>query len=89
MTGIELITQERAEQVNKHKRTVEADIINNPRKQLRDGAAALLMADEEFMPKEWDVAIVVKMLDKSYHDRLVVAGALIAAEIDRLNYENK
>ena len=32
----------------------------------------------------WDEDLWQKMCNKSYKDRLIIAGALIAAEIDRL-----
>ncbi len=41
------------------------------------------------MPKEWDKTITEKMLNKNYKQRLVIAGALIAAEIDRLELIEK
>jgi hypothetical protein len=39
----------------------------------------------ELIPDGWNKWIWYKMFDKPYKDRLVIAGALIAAEIDRLN----
>jgi len=38
-----------------------------------------------FTPKGWDHKIWEKMCHKNYKKRLIIAGALIAAEIDRLN----
>ena len=36
------------------------------------------------MPSDWDDTISLKMCSKSYKERLIIAGALIAAELDRL-----
>lgn len=36
-------------------------------------------------PVNWDKKIFGKMIGKSYKERLIISGALIAAEIDRLN----
>lgn len=88
-TGIELIAIERQEQIEKHGRTVEEDVEYNNIEQLRVAASALLTSSEENgndgqMPTSWNSFIAIKMCGKSYKDRLIIAGALIAAEIDRL-----
>jgi hypothetical protein len=93
-TGIELIHQERSEQLSKHNRTVEMDIRQNKYKQLSIGASKLLFKDqqidiyEEFKnglpPFGWDEDIWRRMYGKSYKERLTIAGALIAAELDRI-----
>lgn len=95
-SGIELIAQERQEQIEKHGRTIDHDLEANTFHQLSDAAALLcgvpteLLYDEQPIPKDyapfnWELATFRKMMDKDYIDRLVIAGALIAAEIDRLN----
>lgn len=93
-TGIELIAQERAEQLSKHNRTIEQDVKNNDSEELICGAMALLNIDfpDEIIegrdiskfPSKWDNSICQKMVNKPYKERLIIAGALIAAEIDRL-----
>ena len=83
-TGIELIAIERQEQIEKHGRTIHYDIENNTDSQLQLGAEALLDNDFDKFPALWDDAICYKMLEKSLKERLIIAGALIAAEIDRL-----
>ena len=88
-TGVELIADERQEQIKKHKRTIAKDVKNNSELQLRKGAIGLICKRDgtgtiEASPSDWDKQTVIKMLQKSYKDRLVVAGALLAAEIDRL-----
>jgi hypothetical protein len=87
-TGIELIAQERKEQIEKHGRTVELDVKNNEDGQLPEAAQHLM--DESICqcnnckPADWDATIWKKMTGKPYKERLIIAGALIAAEIDRL-----
>lgn len=90
-TGIELIAQERKEQIEKHERTIEQDATWNTEGQLSDAAAKLCVHDvggywgTDLLPFAWDQAIWDKMTNKPYKERLIIAGALIAAEIDRLN----
>lgn len=88
LTGAEMIAQEREEQLTKHGRTVVADMLFNTRGQLIYGAMALLAKDTEsniyYFPVEWDGRICKKMYEKPYKERLIIAGALIAAELDRL-----
>lgn len=90
ITGIELITQERQEQIIKHGRTLEADIRDNTNQQLSLGALMLLSVDyeegidPEAYPNGWDNDICLKMINKPYKERLTIAGALIAAELDRI-----
>lgn len=95
MTGIELIAKERQEQIHKHSKTIESDVANNKAYQLTEAAAVL--STEKFrsskqrfslMPDDWDDEISLKMCRKSRKERLIIAGALIAAEIDRLQHEN-
>ena len=87
MTGVELIAQERQEQIEKHGRTVESDAKENKGGELRKGAIALIDAHGqgkiEDLPLCWSDKICLKMIKKSYKERLIIAGALIAAEIDR------
>lgn len=95
-TGIELIAEERREQLVKHGRTVESDVRNNNECQLVDAASVLcqnnpeefqdmfVSSNEEFPPIGWEFGPWAKLLRKPYKERLVIAGALIAAEIDRI-----
>jgi hypothetical protein len=88
-SGIQLITKERKEQIKKHNRSVEEDVLLNTRLQLPMGAVALIEKDWTFngdkrTPEGWDFKIWNKMHNKSYKERLIIAGALIAAEIDRI-----
>ncbi len=90
MTGIDLIAKERREQLEKHCRSVRDDTLNNDKGQLRYAVLELLgMEDSPFMPdcpRGWNRRIWYNMSSKSYKNRLIISGALIAAEIDRINY---
>lgn len=88
-TGIELIAQERQEQIEKHGITVKNDIEINQNKELARVASALAypyhyVDNFDDYPEYWDKQAVAKMVQKPYKERLIIAGALIAAEIDRL-----
>ncbi len=87
-SGIELIAIERQEQIEKHGRTIECDVENNELEELSEGAWKLLIPGKERLrnrpPEGWDRDHFQKMLHKSYKERLIIAGALIAAEIDRI-----
>jgi len=97
--GTELIAQERREQVEKHGRSLKRDIAENTADQLSDGASMLALnfpkgcleiedVVEHHCPEGWDNGIWEKMANKPYAKRLVIAGALIAAELDRINGED-
>lgn len=95
MTGIELITKERQEQLEKHGISIQNDIDNNANNQLVDSALRLIMQDEALheivlqnAPQGWNRKIWKKMCKKPYTERLIIAGALIAAEIDRIQNLN-
>lgn len=89
MTGIELIAKERQEQIEKHGHTPESDFqkyngMYSP--ELTWAANAAATADLGEFPKIWPDELCNKILDKPEIERLAIAGALIAAEIDRLLY---
>lgn len=94
-TGIELIAQERKEQIEKHGYTIEKDTEEQISFQLSGVATLLCIPDfkdvglevedlEEHRPFNWNKQRFIKLVKKPYVERLVIAGALIAAEIDRL-----
>lgn len=91
-TGIELITDERNEQINKHGRTVHQDRLHNSELPyaLAKAASSLTIYPmtpvvvEFGRPENWRRDIWDKMCQKKYKERLIIAGALIAAEIDRI-----
>lgn len=93
LTGIELIARERKEQIEKHGRTIQRDVRENPNGELAIGASIFCLPDfgcleeEDLMdrlPDEWDRNICEKIVSKPYKERLIIAGALLAAELDRL-----
>lgn len=89
-TGIELIAQERREQIEKHGRTVQDDVIFNWDGQLRIGAVRLIQDLNKAIPPEgWNVGLWNKMNKKPLKQRLIIAASLIAAEIDRLQAEEE
>lgn len=84
MTGAQLIANERQEQIDKHGRTVIKDVSSNSKGELL--MAAVKMTGKVIgipWPEHWDKAICQKMDDKTEDEKLVIAGAMIAAEIDR------
>ncbi len=88
MTGIELITKERFEQLEKHR----WDGVHDDKfihLQLKNGAIYSLTKDENWWPSGWDEHYKNKIQHKNYKERLIVAGALIAAELDRLGRTDK
>lgn len=91
-SGIELIAEERQEQIEKHGYTVEKDVEINEFHQLKNAAIQLLggfpfQDEDNGTPFKWDGDVWRKMFEKPKIERLIVAGALIAAEIDRLQAE--
>jgi len=84
MKGIELIAKERKEQIEKHGWDDSHDDKHTDLS-LRNCAIYNLTKDDNFWPSNWDVKYKKKMDAKNYKENLIVAGALIAAEIDRLN----
>jgi len=87
-TGIELITEERRRQIEEEGYIPENDIKLNKNNELTYTAIYFIHPNKriakKFYPKQWNKIWAKK--DK--HDRikqLKIAGALIAAEIDRLN----
>jgi hypothetical protein len=86
-TGIELIAEERQEQISKHGYSPENDkqYIND---ELIDAAMQYLGGDLiSCWPESWDKKSYKPNNPESTHDRideLKIAGALIAAEIDRI-----
>jgi hypothetical protein len=93
-TGIELITIERQEQIEKHLRSIEDDSKYNSNGQLVEVVNPLIYSDsfmdiekEVLCPSNWNLEKWLHVMNKSYKERLVIAGALIAAEIDRIQFQ--
>ena len=97
-TGIELIAEERQEQLTKHNRSVQSDVDFNTENQIlsaimlivsnlsfqRGGIKMPKDAFEDLRPEGWGREICWKMLDKPEIGQLQIIGAFAAAEIDRL-----
>jgi hypothetical protein len=91
-SGIELISEERSEQINKHGFTQDHDLHVEVNGGLVDAAIYLMMNysgysdNSRFFPEKWEESWRNKFDEKGDIDSLKVAGALIAAEIDRLQH---
>ena len=92
MTGIELIAKERKEQIEKHDISVKNDAQFNSL-MLFNGITPIPIAvigilDDSFQhaPVHWDKKMLDKIRKKPYKERLIIAGALLAAEIDRVQF---
>ena len=83
MTGIELIAKERKEQIEKHGWTKDHDAEHTD-KSLVHAAIFVLTKGTKNYPKSWGLEFRDKLLKKEGIEALKVAGALLAAEIDRL-----
>lgn len=82
-TGAVLIAEERLEQIEKHGWSLENDscYIN---KELTKAAVFCICQELGDWPEGWNQYFKDKILQKNRIDQLKVAGAFIAAEIDRL-----
>lgn len=93
LTGIELIAKERDEHVTKHSINIGMDLLHNTKGQLSVAAGILsqmhIPENMDLIPTDWDKQLWDKMLNKPYKERLIIAGSLIAAELDRLINHNK
>lgn len=93
MTGIELVTKERQEQIEKHGYDkYHDDEVNDTEGHdglypLATAAIAVVKGDDGEMPAGWDQAIANKMCSKPYMKRLIIGAALFIAEIDRIIFE--
>lgn len=91
-TGIELIAEERKEQIEKHGFDHEKDSEDYVEQELVAAAQYALTLEREFYPANWEFWWHDKMMAKKERlsdmefriEQLKIAGALIAAEIDRL-----
>lgn len=93
MTGIELIAQERQEQIQKHKYDAEWDKVYVEGELLSFAHYCILHENdaerdnigEYLFEEKWMNLELKRKVDlKSPLQRLIIAGALIAAEIDRI-----
>jgi hypothetical protein len=92
MNGIELIAKERKEQQEKHDISVKNDAhfnsitLFNGITPMPIVVIGLLDGSFKHVPSHWDKKLLDKMRNKPYKERLIIAGALLAAEIDRVQY---
>ena len=93
-TGIELIAEERQEQIEKHNWTLQHDKEVHDEGSLIDAACAIAFNDEN-LPKHifeapqwaWDIRERKEKTENGRIERYKIAGALIADAIDlELNY---
>ena len=83
--GTRLIKVERYEQMTRHGYTLESDQ-KYTNEELPALATYLLTGDLNFWPVEMlDISYIEKWKVKTRVEQLAIAGALIAAEIDRIN----
>ena len=100
-TGLNEIITARVNQILKG-RTVKLDVQNNKDNQLvilaqlisnpdldnNDNETLDFLIDvSELVELGWNKKYLQKLIRKPYVERLAIAGALIAAEIDRINYK--
>lgn len=92
-TGLQLIAEERSKQIIIHKRTIQSDVEDNSNGELAVAARLLITKDDEMKLMEdfatlllpnWNKEHLIKMDNKPYFEKLIIAGALLAAEIDRV-----
>lgn len=83
-TGLAMIAQERQEQleIQMYAPVNDDGYLNN---QLLRVSTAIVTGDSGDFPTDWDYEWYRKTIRKPINERLAIAGALIAAEIDRLN----
>lgn len=92
-TGIELIAQERKEQLEKHCISIISDVAKNSKHTGPFKILPLLIGATKCLgtvgglpwPEDWDEVMCSKIEGKSKIEKLTIAGAFIAAEIDRFN----
>jgi len=93
-SGIELIATERLKQIDKHGFTGEHHAQHPEwydKNQLIQAAVTLLLPElmphdlVSDIPENWDYSWFTNLMERPHEDRLVIAGALIATELDRIN----
>ena len=82
--GCVLITEERRKQLKKY--GVEQDAAKYPMGQLVIAVNSLLI--RAAAPEGWKKAYWSKLVSRGYIERLQIAGAWLAAELDRMHYAN-
>jgi hypothetical protein len=83
-TGIDMIIQERNDQLTIHNFTVENDVKTHPNGELLRFAHYLISADNAYFPNGFSKDYVHQFFMQPRLKQLAIAAACIAAEIDRL-----
>lgn len=87
--GAQLIADERKKQIEKYGFTAEHHV-NHPEQyennQLKKATVSILFPEtiHAEIPENWDKEWFTNLMNRSNKERLIIAGALIAAEIDRI-----
>lgn len=85
--GIELIAEERREQIEKHAYTKEHDkqYVNKELVQAAEYCLSLtgLWNKSVFWPTDWDNSIAIHIAGKTVIEQIAIAGAFLIAENDR------
>jgi len=94
MTGIEEIAKERKKQISEEHKSAEFDVLVNSESQLLSAALLLPLAhfrknNDEYCPEGWNLQEWRELCCKPQRERLILAGALLAAEIDRIDLINE
>ena len=92
LTGADLILAERKRQISKHKFDVKHDLKVNKGGQIEKAVIKLIdgnAAGRKVAPHRWSPEGWVKMFKKPLKEKLIVAGALIAARIDMILAEEE
>lgn len=87
MTGVEKIAMKRLRQKVRHGHTVKRDYEAYPDFELIDAAKGIIDADASMFPTTWDKEAVNSLCAKDLEERLAIAGAMLAAQIDVLNFK--
>lgn len=87
MNGIEKIIVKRIDQLDKHGYSVKSDL-KYVDGQLNSVASALVTQNPLHWPKDWDFEIYKRWMSEPREEQLAIAGAFLAAEIDRLQYHD-
>jgi len=89
-TGVELITEEREKQISKHGFTGEHHAKHPEwydKNQLIEASAKLShKISYNETPENWNSEWFTNLCNRPHKERLIIAGALLASELDRLNY---
>lgn len=81
------IIQERTEHIYKHHRDVVDDLNYNPGYTLLNGALYCLTEKDEYYPTIWSPEYKKKLNSKSHREKVIIAASLLAAYVDRYDYE--